>query len=151
MRSQRSRQARGHDQLLDPPFAAVARLVDRLATPDIDGRSLLDNTLVVGLQLGNGWHGYQNYLLIFGGGWSFRTGRYVYLPHETPVRMWSRVHRRGWVPRPGRPHQHLLVSAAQAMGVDANVVGIASVRGKSGEHVGAQDRWKNLVNERQGC
>jgi len=118
----------------------VARLIDRLAsTPDMDGRSLLDNTLVVwGSELGNGWHGYQNYNpVIFGGGWAFRPGRYVYLPHETPVRMLvpGSIAAGGYTQTSGLPHQHLLVSAAQAMGVDVDVVGLASVQGQSGEHV----------------
>ena len=48
----------------------VARLVSTLeATPDTDGRSVMDNTLIVwGSELANGWHGYQHHCpMIIGG------------------------------------------------------------------------------------
>ena len=55
----------------------VARLVDLLSSlPDTDGRSIMDNTLIVwGSELADGWHGYQHYCpVIIGGSWHFQTG-----------------------------------------------------------------------------
>lgn len=118
----------------------VARLLALLeATPDVDGRSLMDNTLVVwGSELGNGWHGYQNYNpVLFGGAWAFRPGRYVYMPHETPVQVLvpQSIAAGGYTEFSGRPHQHLLVSVAQAMGLDVDHVGLEAVQGQTGVRV----------------
>ena len=48
-------------------MAQLARLVDKLsAMPDVDGRSVMDNTLIVsGSELANGWHGYHTIALLF--------------------------------------------------------------------------------------
>lgn len=102
----------------------VARLVDRLSDiPDVDGRSVMDNTLIVwGSELADGWHGYQHYCpLIIGGDWHFETGNYHYWPHETPIDILTRT---GYASRSGKPHQHLLVSLAQAMGLSVEAVGL---------------------------
>lgn len=118
----------------------VARLVSLLeATPDIDGGSLMDNTLIVwGSELGNGWHGYQNYCpTIIGGSWHFRTGRYLYMPHETPIQILvpETIATGGYTSFSGRPHQHLLVSAAQAMGLDVDHIGLEETQGQNGDRV----------------
>ena len=120
--------------------AQVSRLVSLLeATPDTDGRSVMDNTLIVwGSELGNGWHGYQNYCpVIIGGDWQFRPGRYLYLPHETPINILvpPSLSASGYSQTSGRPHQHLLVSVAQAMGVETNHIGLEEVQGQTGERV----------------
>ena len=102
----------------------VARLVDRLSEmPDSDGRSVMDNTLIVwGSELADGWHGYQHYCpILIGGDWHFGAGKYHFYPHQTPVNILTRT---GYVPQSGLPHQHLLVSLAQAMGVDTNEIGL---------------------------
>jgi hypothetical protein len=118
----------------------VARLISSLAAmPDVDGGSVLDNTLVVwGSELANGWHGYLDYCpVLFGGSWAFPTGRYLHLPRETPVEILvpSSVAPSGYTARCGKPVQHLLVSVAQAMGVDVDHVGLQWVQGQSGEMV----------------
>lgn len=120
--------------------AQVARLLSALAAmPDVDGRSVLDNTLVVwGSELANGWHGYQHYCAtVFGGGWAFNPGRYVYMPHETPAQLLvpASINSGGYSETAGRPHQHLLVSMAQAMGVDVNHVGLEDFQGQTGTRV----------------
>ncbi len=118
----------------------MARLVALLeATPDVDGRSVMDNTLIVwGSELGDGWHGYQHYCpTLIGGSWHFNTGRYLHMPHSTPIQMLvpAGVSSSGYSTVSGRPHQHLLVSTAQAMGIDTQRIGIDVVQGQTGEHV----------------
>jgi hypothetical protein len=130
--------------------AQVARLVSVLeSTPDVDGRSVMDNTLIVwGSELGNGWHGYQNYCpTIIGGSWHFRTGRYLYTPHETPIRILvpETIATGGYTSFSGRPHQHLLVSVAQAMGLDVNHIGLEEVQGQGGERVLCQGPLDGLT------
>ncbi len=113
----------------------VARLVSVLENiPDGDGSSVMDNTLIVwGSEMANGWHGYQHYCpVIIGGQWHFRTGRYVYWPHATPSQVLTPS---GYSEVAGKPHQHLLVSAAQAMGVSTDHVGVDHVQGQTGEKV----------------
>jgi hypothetical protein len=128
----------------------VARLVALLeATPDVDGRSVMDNTLIVwGSELGNGWHGYQTYCpTIIGGDWHFRTGRYLHLPHETPIEMMvpTQIETGGYTQMSGRPHQHLLVSVAQAMGVDVDHFGIHLAMGQRGDHVDCSGPLEELT------
>ena len=116
-------------------MAQLARLVDKLsAMPDVDGRSVMDNTLIVsGSELANGWHGYQHYCpIILGGDWYFNTGRYLYWPHETPSRVLAPA---GFTATSGLPHQHLLVSVAQAMGLNINHVGLKHVQSQDGFHL----------------
>jgi len=113
----------------------VARLVSVLENlPDTDGNSVMDNTLIVwGSELANGWHGYQHYCpVLIGGGWHFRTGRYIHRPHETPVNILTPT---GYSETSGTPHQQLLVSAAQAMGLDIDHVGIKHVQSQGGVRV----------------
>ena len=110
----------------------VARLVDRLSEiPDVDGRSVMDNTLIVwGSELADGWHGYEHYCpVIIGGDWHFETGNYHYWPHETPIDILTRT---GYASACGKPHQHLLVSLAQAMGLDVDAVGLEHLISQQG-------------------
>ena len=82
--------------------ARFAYLLDKLAaTPDVDGTSVLDNTLVIwGSELGTGWsHDISNVPFVFAGGASggLRGGRYLKVTKTQTNRV--------------------LVSAAQALGV----------------------------------
>ena len=118
----------------------VARLVTLLESlPDGDGGSVMDNTLIVwGSELADGWHGYRHYCpVIIGGSWHFRTGRYIHWPHQTPVQILvpAGVSVEGYSPVSGKPHQHLLVSVAQAMGLTADRVGIDHVQGQAGDWI----------------
>jgi hypothetical protein len=118
----------------------IARLVDLLEqTPDLDGRSVMDNTLILwGSELADGWHGYRHWNpVIIGGGWHFRGGLYHHWPHQTPAQMLvpSSVEPGGYTPRCGRPHQRVLVSVAQAMGVETDHVGIEMVQGQGGDWI----------------
>lgn len=128
----------------------VARLVSTLeAVPDAGGGSLMDNTLVVwGSELGDGWHGYRHYCpVLIGGDWAFRTGRYLYRPHQTPaeMRVPSRVVPGGATRFCGLPHQHLLVSVAGAMGLDIDHVGLKHARGQRGDFIDVSGPLPGLV------
>jgi hypothetical protein len=69
-----------------------AYLLDKLAaTPDVDGTSVLDNTLVIwGSELGVGWsHSLDNVPFVFAGGASgrLRGGRYLKVTNQTTNRV----------------------------------------------------------------
>ena len=128
----------------------VARLVHTLeTTPDMDGQSLMDNTLIVwGSELANGWHGYQHYCpVLIGGSWFFQGGRYHHWPHETPSRLLvpANIDPSGYSEKSGIPHQRMLVSAAQAMGLDTDQVGIGHVQGQEGEFVECRGLLDELI------
>ena len=114
----------------------VSRFVDLLAgLPDINGSgSILDNTLIVwGSELADGWHGYQHYCpVLIGGSWHFNTGQYQYRPHQTPIRILTRD---GYTDRAGLPHQKLLVSIAQAMGLAVDQIGLNHVQTQTGHRL----------------
>jgi hypothetical protein len=133
--------------------AQLARLLSSLeAMPDLDGRSVLDNTLVVwGSELANGWHGYKDYCAtLFGGSWVFPGGRYVRMPHDTPIQLLIPASDQGggYTDTSGRPHQHLLVSAAQAMGLETDAVGLHQVQGQDGQHVSLRGPLPELTETR---
>ena len=123
----------------------VARLVSVLeALPDTDGQSVMDNTLIVwGSELANGWHGYQHYCpILIGGSWHFRTGRYIYRPHQSPVQILTPT---GYSAKSGLPHQKVLVSAANAMGLDTDSVGLTHFQSQTGIRVDATGPIPDLV------
>ena len=118
----------------------VSRLVSLLENlPDVGGGSVMDNTLIVwGSELADGWHGYRHYCpVIIGGSWHFETGRYLYWPHETPAELLVPASSAlgGYTQFSGLPHQRLLVSVAQAMGVDVDHVGLEHLRGQRGDYI----------------
>lgn len=106
----------------------VARLVQALAdTPDVDGGTLLDNTLIVwGSAMSAGWnHASRNipFVVIEGDNGYFRTGRHLRwgtwdndaAPHDD---------------HGGEPHNRLLVSLCHAMGLtDQETFGLAEFGG----------------------
>jgi len=128
----------------------VARLITLLEnTPDTDGRSVMDNTLIVwGSELANGWHGYQHYCpIIFGGEWHFRTGRYLHWPHKTPGKLLvpASIDPSGYSSASGLPHQHLLVSAAQAMGLSEDIIGLSHLQGQDGDYIDCSGPLPDLI------
>jgi hypothetical protein len=123
----------------------VARLVSLLEQlPDSDGSSIMDNTLIVwGSELADGWHGFQHYCpVLIGGSWHFRAGRYLHWPHETPIEVLARD---GFTSVCGLPHQHMLVSVAQAMGLDTDHIGIEHVQSQTGHLVDCRGPLEGLV------
>jgi len=128
----------------------VARLVSTLeAIPDAGGGSVMDNTLIVwGSELGDGWHGYRNYCpVLIGGSWAFKTGRYLYWPHETPaeMRVPTQILASGTTQLSGIPHQQLLVSVARAMGLEVDHVGLEQVRGQRGDFINLDGPLHGLI------
>lgn len=113
----------------------VAWLTELLESlPDSDGGSVMDNTLIVwGSELADGWHGYEKYqLVLVGGNWAWKGGRYLHYPWQsTPIRV---VTPNG-ANDAGIPHQHVLVSIAQAMGLHTDHVGLAEVRNKQSKTI----------------
>ena len=109
----------------------------------------MDNTLIVwGSELADGWHGYRHYCpIIIGGSWHFKTGRYMYWPHETPIQVLvpAGVSPTGLSTASGKPHQHLLVSMAQAMGLSHDHIGIEHVQGQFGDWVSCAGPLPNLT------
>jgi hypothetical protein len=113
----------------------LARLISMLeAIPEGSG-SVMDNTLIVwGSEIADGWHGLEKYCVtVAGGSWAFELGRYAHWPwNNTPIPM---VAPSGMTPGSGLPHQHLLVSVAQAMGLDLDHVGLVNAMTLQGERV----------------
>lgn len=85
----------------------MLKLLDALAaTPDVDGKRLLDNTAVLWSgEIANGGHATDDckWLLAGGAGGAIRTGR--------------------WLKCNGAPHQNMYVSLGQAMGLDITTFG----------------------------
>jgi hypothetical protein len=122
----------------------MARLVSLLESmPDSDGGSLMDNTLIVwGSELADGWHGYQHYCpVLLGGSWHFGSGRYLHWPHETRSQVLTPS---GMSQVSGIPHQRLLVSVAQAMGLNIEHVGVEHVQSQLGHLIDCTGPLKEL-------
>jgi hypothetical protein len=108
----------------------AAELCDRLdAIPEANG-TMLDNTIVLWVsELADGGHGHDPLpVVILGGGNRFRTGRYLHYPRNTLTTTLA-----SWVnedTRIGLPHNHLLVSVAQAMGLEVEAIGDESIQPK---------------------
>jgi len=105
------------------------------AIPDTDGRSLMDNTLIVwASEMADGWHGYHHHCaLTVGGDWHFRPGRYLHFP-DTTSSPFAIATPDGHTTGAGMPHQHLLTSVARAMGVEEDI-GMSELTARSGERV----------------
>lgn len=113
--------------------ADLVRLLESI--PDVDGNSVMDNTLIViGSELADGWHGFEKYLAItIGGSWAWRGGRYLHFPWDTtPIQMRGPL---GDTGGSGLPHQHLLVEAANAMGLDTQRVGLGELEDTDGNRI----------------
>lgn len=95
----------------------VARIVDQLdAIPEGNG-TMLDNTLVVyWSELSHGNHGHEDtYFVLFGGGGgAIRPGRYLKYKRDNP-NPYNRNYNNEYT---NTPHSHLLVSIAQAFGIE---------------------------------
>jgi len=103
--------------------AELARMLK--AIPEGDG-TLLDHTLIVFMdEISHGSHGHDQWpvILVGGFGGAVRPGRYVRFP---------RVHRNPGINAMryiGTPHNHLLTSIAQGMGMPVDHMGITEVGG----------------------
>jgi hypothetical protein len=134
-----------------------ARMIDRLLTaldsvPE-QGGTMLDSTTVVWVnELATGGHDLAPYnVLLFGGAHSpFKLGRYLRFAQTTPPPVTTSTVTSVGSPDAlwGPPHNYLLVSLAQAMGLPDNVVGERSLRCRwadgSSVNVGLTGRLEEL-------
>lgn len=103
-------------------------LLDLLSSVPEDSGTMLDNTLVVwNNEMANGSHRQDPYPMVLFGGSNIplRWGKYVYWPAVGPVPVGA-VNYNGDRPT-GYPHNHVLTALGQAMGLDIDAVGTASV------------------------
>jgi hypothetical protein len=99
----------------------IAFLLDLLDSVPEGTGTLLDNTVVVWLtEMATGTHELRDIPVVMAGGCqgAFRTGRYLRYAQNRPMPV------RPWGPYPpiGPAHSHLLVSLAQAMGLELNAL-----------------------------
>jgi len=117
------------------------RLVSRLsAIPEGEG-SMLDNTLVMlANELGNPNHDWQHYpMVLAGGGHRFRLGRYLRFPAEDLMKG-------PFADLPTGPaHHRVLVSVAQAFGLDVDHVGERSLPSSTGGEIDVTGPLDGLV------
>jgi hypothetical protein len=124
-----------HYQQLVRHFVDLVQGLDSVADPHGDGaQSLLDNTVVLWLnELGDSTHSFDQLPVVIAGGSAFsdfRLGQYVHLPATTPVQAWSLD---GLTPSMGVPHQRLLVTVAQQLGLSVDQVGLDTLSTLEGE------------------
>jgi hypothetical protein len=108
----------------------IAQLADKLDAIPEDNGTLLDNTMILMVsEISHGGHGHDRWpVVIIGGGNRLNTGRYFNFEHDTLTTTTA-----SWVDDDttiGYPHNHLLVAIAQAMGLQTDTIGDATVRPK---------------------
>ena len=98
------------------------------------GGSLLDNTVILWIsELADSWHGMDRYPMVVAGGANsgLQLGKYVHharvTPFDTPQFISS--------PYMGIPHNRMLVTVCQAMGLDINMVGQRVIVGSDGSDI----------------
>ncbi len=98
------------------------------------GGTLLDNTVILWIsELADSWHGMDRYPMVVAGGANsgLQLGRYVHharvTPFETPQFIAS--------PYMGLPHNRMLVTVCQAMGLDISMVGQSVIPGSDGSDI----------------
>ena len=112
----------------------LARTLEVLSAIPEGGGSMLDNTVVLWItELADSWHGMDRYPVVVAGGANsgLQLGRYVHHARLTPFETVQ--------PTPTRlmgvPHNRLLVTVAQAMGLDIQQVGRARIDGWDGSTI----------------
>ena len=110
--------------------AQLAQLVAELKSVPEGNGTLFDNTVIVWCsEIATGAHTHDQWPIVMLGGANspFAMGRYVRLPRNVP----RPKPLEGWSPDGfvGQPHNKLLVSLAQAMGVDTDHVGMKTIQG----------------------
>ena len=109
----------------------LARLLELLDSIPEAGGTLLDHTVVLWItELADSWHGMDGFPAVVAGGShsGLSLGRYIHYANTTPFETVK--------PEPdpfmGIPHNRLLVTVAQAMGVATDVVGTDRIEGWDG-------------------
>ena len=105
----------------------LAKFAERLKQiPEGDG-SVYDNTIIVWVsELADGGHGHNQWpaVLLGGGAKKFKSGRYLRFPETTPHPLIKDWNPGGFV---GQPHQPMLTSLCQAMGMEVDSTGMQSI------------------------
>lgn len=114
--------------------AQLAYALQKLDSIPEGGGTLLDNTVVLWLtELADSWHGMDRYPVVLAGGANsgLKLGRYIHHARTTPFETPKHI------PDPfmGIPHNRLLVTVAQAMGLNITSVGKKSVTGWDGSTI----------------
>jgi hypothetical protein len=103
------------------------------AIPEGDG-SLLDNTVILWItELADSWHGMDQYPMVVAGGANsgLELGKYVNHARTTPFETPQYIDN----PYMGIPHNRMLVTVCQAMGLDIQTVGQDSIPGWDGSEI----------------
>ncbi len=105
----------------------VAKFAERLKQiPEGDG-TVYDNTIIVWMsELANGGHGHNQWPVVILGGAAgkFAGGRYLRFPETVPHPVTKDWNPGGFV---GQPHQPLLTSLCQAMGMPVDAIGMPTI------------------------
>ena len=111
--------------------AQLARFLEILDSVPEGNGTLLDNTVVLWItELADSWHGMDGFPAVVAGGANsgLRLGRYLHHANTTPFETVKPVPDAFM----GLPHNRLLVTVAQAMGLSVDTVGVASIEGWDG-------------------
>ena len=102
---------------------------------------MLDHTLVLVVnELGSPNHDPMDYpMILAGGGSAWSTGRYLFYPKDRTIHGRLRDYLMG------PSHQHVLVSVAQAFGLDVNAVGETELPGPDGSVVNTEGPLAGLL------
>ena len=110
-------------------FAQILSMLDSI--PEAGG-TMLDNTIVLWMsEMADSWHGFDTYpAVIAGGGGRFRLGRHIHYARQTPYAGLS-YEGESFM---GVPHQKLLNSVAQGMGLTLQMP-VTSLPGSDGSTI----------------
>lgn len=133
------------ERVLSETVAAFAARLQQI--PEGNG-TVYDNTIIVWVsELADGGHGHNQWpVVILGGcGGKFKGGRYLRFPETVPHPVTEGWNPGGFV---GQPHQPLLTSLCQAMGMEVDSTGLKSVSCRAPDNtiveVGASGRMERL-------
>lgn len=133
------------ERVLAETFAAFAERLRQI--PEGDG-TVYDNTILVWLsELADGGHGHNQWpvVILGGGAKKFKGGRYLRFPETIPHPISEGWNPGGFV---GQPHQPLLTSLCQAMGMEAQYTGMQSITCRAPDNttveVGLSGRMERL-------
>ena len=109
-------------------FASILRALD--AVPEGNG-TMLDNTLCLWVvEVADGAHGFDRWPAVMAGGQGMQMGRYMHYPRDTPYEGWQWD--LGTTSSMGVPHQKLLTTVCQSMGLDVSSMPLETIRGIGG-------------------
>lgn len=127
---------------------ALVTFAERLKQIPEGNGTVYDNTILVWVsELANGGHGHNQWpvVILGGGAGKFKGGRYLRFPETVPHPVTEGWNPGGYV---GQPHQPLLTSLCQAMGMEVDSIGLKSVSCRAPDNtiveVGTTGRMERL-------